>query len=121
MFWRQPSQKIRGMQDPDLRTRGIDSILVSRIVMHDQVRLQGFDQSQDMRPVQFGMDGGSGKVKGPARANRDNVWIPSMAFVRTPHIKHALSAAYGKVPRHEMDQSWTAVSWPKVCEVFYQL
>ena len=41
--------------------------------------------------------------------------------LRTPHVEHSLRATHSKVPRQEMDQSWTAVSWQKFCEMFYQI
>ena len=40
--------------------------------------------------------------------------------MRTPHVEHSLRATHSKVPRQEMDQSWTAVSWQN-CEMFYQI
>ena len=109
------------MQDPNLRAPGTDPALISRLVMHQQIRLQGFNQTQDLQTPQFGMDRCAGERKRPAGADREDVRIPAVGFVRTPHVEHALSAAHGKVPRHEMDQSWTAVSWPKFCEMFYQM
>ena len=80
--------------------------------MHEQVRLQGFDQTQDLRTFQLRMDGGAGESKRPARAGGKDVRIPAMGFVRTPHVEHALSAADGQIPGHEMDQSWAAVQRP---------
>src|SRR5260370_30451893 len=115
MFWWQFSQRICAMQDPDLRALGFDPVLFSRLVMHQQIRLQGFNQTQDLRTPQFGMDCCAGEHKRPARADREDVSIPAVGFVQAPHVEHALSAADGEVPRHEMDQSWTAVSWPEFC------
>src|SRR5688500_6586121 len=67
------------------------------------------------------MDRCPGKLKRPACADREDERIPAVGFVRSPHVEHALSAAHRKVPRHEMDQSGTAVSGPKFCEMlFYQ-
>ena len=120
MFWRQLSQRICAMQDPNLRALGTDPVLISRLVMHQQIRLQGFNQIQDLRTPQLGMDCCAGEHKRPARADRKDVRIPALGVVRTPQVEHALSAAHGKIPRHEMDQSWTAVSWPKFCEMFFQ-
>ena len=88
--------------------------------MHQQIRLQGFNQTQDLRTSQVGMERCAGEHKRPTRADREDVRIPAVGFVRTPHVEHALSAAHGEIPRYEMDQSWTAVSWPKFCEMFYQ-
>ena len=108
------------MQDPDLRTLGTDPIPISRLVMDQQVRLQSFNQIHDLRTPQLEMDCCTGERKWPARADGEDVRIPAVGFVRTPQVEHALSAAHSKVPRHEMDQSWTAVSWPKFCAMFYQ-
>ena len=101
------------MKDPDLRARGIDSVLITGLVMYKQIRLQVFNQTPHLRTAQFRMDGGARESKRPARADAEDVRIPAMSFVRTPQVEHALSAAYGKIPGHEMDQSWTAVQWPR--------
>jgi hypothetical protein len=88
--------------------------------MHQQIRLQGFNQTQNLRTGQFGMDRCSGKTKRPARADREDVRIPALGFVGTPNVEHALSAADSKIPRHQVDQSRTAVSRPKFCELFFR-
>jgi hypothetical protein len=89
--------------------------------MDQQIRLQSLNQIQDTRTSQFGMNHCAGERKRSARADREDVRIPAMRFMRTPEVEHALRAADGKVPRHEMDQSRTAVSWPTFAELFYQL
>src|SRR5687767_15930346 len=63
------------------------------------------------------MDRCSGEGERPARANREDVRIPAVGFKRTPHVEHTLSAAHGKVPRHEMNQSRAAVSRPEFREM----
>ena len=98
------------MQDPDLRASGSDPILTSGFVMNQQIRLQGFNQIEGLQFSQLGMDRSSCELKWPAFASREDVRIPEVRFARTPKVEHALSATHGKVPRHEMDQSWTTVS-----------
>ena len=48
------------MQNPDLGTLGIDPVLVRWLVMHEQIRLQSFNQIQDLRASHFRMNGGAG-------------------------------------------------------------
>jgi hypothetical protein len=71
--------------------------------MDKQIRLQGFDQTRDLRTIQFRMHCGAGESKWPARAGGENVRIPAMSFVRTPEVEHALCAAHCEVPGKEMD------------------
>jgi len=97
------------MQDPDLRARGTDPVLIRRFVVHQQIRLKGFNQTEDLRTPQFGMNRRARERKRPARADRENVRIPAISFVRTPQVEHALCAAHCEVPGHKMDQSWTTV------------
>src|SRR6185503_1503439 len=109
MCWRQLSQRICAMVDPDLRARGIDPVLIRSFVMHEQIRLQGFYQTRDLRTLHFRMHRGAGESKRPARAGGENVRIPAMGFVRTPEVEHSLCAAHCEVPGKEMEQSWTTV------------
>src|SRR5215831_6347037 len=113
MFWRHLSQRIHAMQDPDLRAPGTDGILVRGLMMNEQVRLQGLNQTRDLQITQSRMNRCATEPKWPARADCDDVRVPPVSLVRTPQVKHALSAAHGKVPWHDMNQSWTAVQWPK--------
>ena len=63
MCWRQPLQRIRQMENPDLRARGIDPVRISRLVMHEQIRLQGFDQTADLRTLHFRVHRGARESK----------------------------------------------------------
>src|SRR5215813_662550 len=67
------------------------------------------------------MDCSAGECKRPARANGDDVRVPAVGLARAPEIEHALSAANGEVPRQEMNQSWTSVSWTKLSEIICQI
>ena len=110
MFWRRRSQGIRAMKDPDLRAPGTDPIPGRRLVMDQQIRLESFNQTRDLRFLQSRMDRCAGELKRSALADREDVRIPAVCLMRTPQVEHALSAASGKVPRHEMNQSWTVCS-----------
>ena len=107
MFWRRRPQGIRAMKDPDLRAPGTDPVPGRRLVMHQQIRLQSSNQTRDLCFLQSRMDRCAREFKRPALADRKDVRIPAVGLVRTPHVEHALSATRGKVPRHEMNQSWT--------------
>src|ERR1043165_6545353 len=108
------------MQDPDLRTPRTDPVLSRWLMMNEQIRLQRFDETQHLRRLQFGMDRCAGELERPARTWRQNMRVPAMAFMRTPNVEHALSTAHGQVPRHQMDQSGTAISWPQFFGMFHR-
>src|SRR2546423_15261013 len=109
MFWRQLSQRICAMQDPDLRAPGTHPILTRRFVMNQQIRLKGLNKIEGLPFTQLGMDRSSGELKWSTFASREDMRVPEVGFARTPQVEHALSAADGKVPRHVMDQSWMIV------------
>src|ERR1044072_9275189 len=88
--------------------------------MHQQIRLQVFNQIQPFGTSQFRMHRCARELKRSARAGGEDVRVPAVSFVGTPHVEHALSAADGEVPRHEVDQSRTAVARPRFCELFYR-
>src|SRR5215510_3943182 len=106
------------MQDPDLRAVGLDPVPLTRFVMHQQIRLQGFNQTRNLRVYQVGVDFCAGELERPTLAGGQDMRVPAVGFIRTPQVEHALTPTNGQVPRHEMDQSWAAVSWPKFCERF---
>src|SRR5205823_6692566 len=76
--------------------------------------------TQRLRLPQFGMDCCASELERPARTWRQNMRVPTLGFMRTPNVEHALSPAHGQIPRHNMDQSRTAVSWPQFFRMFYR-
>src|SRR5262245_26762688 len=82
MSWRRLTQKIRGVQDPNLRTLRVDPIHIPivRLVMHQQIRLQGFNQTGDLSTRQSRMDSCARELKRASLTYSDNVRIPAVGL-----------------------------------------
>src|SRR2546422_2944398 len=108
------------MQDPDLRTPRTYPVLSRGLVMYKQIRLQRFNQTQHLRPPQFGMDCCACELERPARTRRQNMRIPELGFMRTPNVEHALSPAHGQIPRSEEHTSELQSRLHLVCRLLLE-
>src|ERR1051326_1082350 len=96
MLRRWLSQGIRAMQDPDFGTFRTNPVLNRRLVMHKQIRLQRFNQTEHLRASQVRMDCRAGELEWPACTERQNMSVPTLGFMRTPNVEHTLSPTHGQ-------------------------